>query len=675
MGTGKQIKQIPNSSLYRIALAGQPNVGKSTVFNLLTGMRQHVGNWPGKTVEKKTGVFSNNGNEYLVVDLPGTYSLSANSPEELIARDYLVIEQPDLVVVVVNAAALERNLYLVAELLSLTVPIVIALNMLDVAEAEGQKILPDVLESSIGTKVIPMVASKKQGKEGLLDAIHDEIHGDGAKKGPVSLPKMRDDHRVAIEGIHHIIAAHVTAPYPEDWIALKLLEGDKVVLQLMNDRLPEKQWHSLQTQLEKHDHTMLAVVEGRHEWIKEVSRHAVEALQKQKMSLTKRWDRWATHPVYGYFLMLGILIGGFVVTLLLAGHVTGFLFNKALPAASSWVAGSIPTSPPWLEGLIVKGVIGGVGMVISFMPILIGFFALFAVLEDIGYLSRVAYLMNRFLKKIGLDGKSFMPLCYGLICNIPAVMGARVIQSYRARIMTVLLTPFVPCGAQIMIAAFLASIFFSQFWAVIVVVGMIVFNFLILGFTGMLLKRLALSKDQTGLIMELPLYHRPNFKTVSTQVVWRTREYLVRAGTVILAASVVVWWLSSYPTGELKTSYMGLAGGLLSPLADLMGLDWKMMVSLFTSFIARENTLATLGVLYSLEGTGGLGATLKTAITPAGALAFIVVNMLFMPCIGTIGVMYSESKSFKWVGITLLYMMMVAFILGILTYQITKWFL
>ncbi len=414
-----------------IALAGQPNMGKSTLFNLLTGLHQHVGNWPGKTVERREGRFVLAGSECHLVDLPGTYSLTANSPEEVIAREFILREHPDLVVALVSAANLERSLYLVAELIALPTPLVVALNMMDVAAQEGIHVEPEVLEAALGVPVVPITASRCAGIGELLQVIQETL--DGRRVPMPRLPEIRSDHRQALQEITTRIAGHVPQPYPCAWAALKLLEGDAEITRRMQAALPRAEWEGVHQVLTAHDDAFLAVASGRYEWIGRMVRAAVVRPRLGQVSLTERLDRWAAHPVWGLAILAGILGLIFGLTFSIGAPVQAWLDERVVGGLASLagrlLAGPLLSGTPfWVRGFVVDGVIGGVGSVITFLPIMVIFFAVFALLEDVGYMARAAYVMDNLMHLLGLHGKSFLPLFLGFGCNVPAILGTRVIE-------------------------------------------------------------------------------------------------------------------------------------------------------------------------------------------------------------------------------------------------------
>ncbi|MBM4464121.1 MAG: ferrous iron transport protein B [Chloroflexi bacterium] len=650
-----------------VALAGQPNVGKSTVFNLLTGLSQHVGNWPGKTIEQKSGTYHHHGTTAHIVDLPGTYSLTANSLEERIARDYIIRERPDVVVAIVDAAALERNLYLVAELLSLPAPLVLGLNMVDVAERQGMHIEPHVLQAALGLPVVPMVATKNQGVWELMEAV-DRVSHDTADYTP-SRPEIRADHQAVLAHIQQLIAGAVPDPYPEDWVALKLLEGDEEITSMIQERLDEARWQEVHTVLMQHEDAILAVAGGRYEWIGRMVRAAVVRPRMGQVTLTDRVDRYAAHPVWGLFILLGMLGLVFWLTYAVGAPLQELLDTYLVQAGAEWVRAALNGAPAWLVGLLADGVIGGAGMVITFLPILVIFFAALGLLEDVGYMARAAYVMDRFMHLMGLHGKSFLPLFLGFGCNVPAVMGARVVEGQKARLLTILVAPLVPCTARMAVLAVLAPIFFGPH-AALVSWGLVGLSLVMLAIVGIALHELMLGGEHVAFIMELPLYHLPNARTIGLAVWQRSVAFLKKAGSIILVVSVVVWALSVLPGGDIESSYLAAIGRLLAPLGSLMGLGWRMMVALLTSFVAKENTIATLGVLYSAgeEGTR-LADALSGALSPAAALAFLAVQMLFIPCVATVATVRQETGSWRWTAFSVALLLVVSFAAGIVVYQ------
>jgi len=650
-----------------IALAGQPNVGKSTLFNLLTGLNQHVGNWPGKTVERREGKFTLDDHQYKLVDLPGTYSLTANSPEEVIAREFILREQPDVVVALVNASNLERSLYLVAELVTLPAPVVVALNMMDVAAQEGLCIEPKVLEAALGVPVIPITATRAAGTQGLIHVIQETLDGQHCLMTP-RLPEIRSDHRLALDEILHQIDGCVPSPYPPEWVALKLLEGDAEIARTMQNSLPAEKWDAVNIVLRQHDDALLAVASGRYEWIGRMVRAAVVQPRMGQISWTKRLDEWAAHPFWGLCILAGILGVVFWLTFTIGSPAQAWLDIKVVGGLSTLANQVLANAPFWIRGLVVDGVLGGVGAVITFLPIMVIFFAVFGLLEDTGYMARAAYVMDNMMHLMGLHGRSFLPLFLGFGCNVPAIFGTRVIDSKPARLLTTLIAPLVPCTARMAVVAFLAPAFFGP-KAILVSWSLVLFSMLILILSGSLLNKLIFNGQRSAFIMEMPLYHLPNSRTIGLLVWQRTLSFIQKAGTNILAMAVVIWVLSVLPGGNFQTSYLVQFGKLVEPVGRWMGFDWRLTVALITSFPAKENAIATLGVLFG-NNPQGLVQTLTSTYSPATGLSFLVVTMLFIPCMATVAVIRQETNSWGWTLFNLAFMLMVSIAAGTGVYHL-----
>ncbi len=656
-----------NADAPLIALAGQPNMGKSTVFNLLTGLNQHVGNWPGKTVERREGHFGLAGRSVRLVDLPGTYSLTANSPEEVIAREFILREQPSVVVAVVSAANLERSLYLVAELAALDTPLVVALNMMDMAAQEGVHVEAQVLEAALGLPVVPMTASRAIGVRELLRVVEDILNGKQALSPHP--PEVRADHREVLEKIEELITAYVPEPYPQNWAALKLLEGDAEVSRMMQAALPTKVWESVHDVLRAHDDAFLAVASGRYEWIGRMVRAAVTRPKIGQVGLTERLDRWAAHPFWGLLILTGILGMVFGLTFTLGTPLQEWFDGRIVAPLAGLASQGLASSPTWLRGLAADGVIGGVGSVLTFLPILVIFFATFALLEDVGYMARAAYVMDNLMHLMGLHGKSFLPLFLGFGCNVPAIMGTRVIDSWPARLLTILIAPLVPCTARMAVVAFIAPAFFGAD-AIWVSWGLVMLSLLALVSSGALLNRVIFKGERSAFIMEIPLYHIPNARTIGLLVWQRSLLFVKKAGTTILAMSLLVWLMSYLPDGDLNTSFLARFGQFLEPVGRWMGLDWRLTVALLTSFPAKENAIATLGVLFGSSPEAGLSNTLAASFSAASALSFLVVTMLFIPCVATVSATRQETNSWRWMLVSVFLLLAISVTAGAAAYHL-----
>jgi ferrous iron transport protein B len=671
MGAGEPRRADGSAGNFTIALAGQPNVGKSTVFNLLTGLGQHVGNWPGKTVERKEGTFVRAGTQLHIIDLPGTYSLTANSAEERIARDFVIQGRPDVVIMLADAAGLERNLYLLAELLILPVPVVLGLNMMDVAKAQGVDVEPAVLEAALGLPVIPLVATRNQGVSDLIAAaerLAREPKGFRPRRPEIAAP-----HREVLARVRALLDDAVPAPYPADWVALKLLEGDGEVTDLARSWLPDERWDAVQGVLRAHEDAILDIASGRYEWIERMMRAAVTRPRLGQITLTDHLDRVAVHPLWGLLVLLAVFGGVFWLTFALAVPLQHWLDTYAVAGLQAGIERMLADGPAWLRHLLADGAVAGAGIVASFVPILVVFFAVLAFLEDTGYLARAAYVMDRFMHVMGLHGKSFIPLFLGFGCNVPAILGARVIDSNRGRLLTILLAPLVPCTGRLVVLALLAAAFFGE-RAALVSWGLVGLNILVLAAVGVVLSQTLFRGERAAFIMELPLYHGPNLRTIAVFVWHNTRAFLRKAGTIILLVSVGIWALSYFPQGGIEQSYLAGLGRTLAPLGEVLGMDWRMLVALLSSFIAKENAIATLAVLYGAQGgSEGFIAVMTATITPASALAFLTVTMLFVPCVATVAVLYQETRSWRWTVAELALLLALSLGAGAGVYRAALW--
>ena len=659
---------MSQSRTISVALAGSPNVGKSTIFNLLTGLSQHVGNWPGKTVEQKTGIVRRDNLTMNFTDLPGTYSLTANSAEEQIARDFLVQENPDVVVAVLNAASLERNLYLVAELIELSPRLVIALNMVDVARQQGIDIDVKALENALHTPVIPITASKNKGLDELLAAIEN------ISEKPASTTTLQHiEYGTAVKGtitrVEELLADTDTAPYPKHWTAMKLLEGDTQIIKLVMERLPKQQASLMDPYLKANESAALKIASLRYEWVGKLMAATQKKRQLGNVSLTEKLDRVATHPVWGLVTLLAVLGIIFGLVYVIGLPAQKFLEAQLVQRGANFINAS-QGMPVWLRSLLANGILNGVGTVLTFIPILVLFFAAWAFMEDVGYMARAAFATDRFMHVLGLHGKSVLPLCLGFGCNVPAILGTRIIDSPRSRLLTIIITPLVPCTARMAVITLIAAAFFGS-QAILVSLGLVIFSLIMLIVTGLIMNRFVLSGQNTALLMELPLYHVPNPRIIGLVTWQNTITFIKRAGTIILIVSLVIWGLATIPHGDINTSLLAQIGKFLEPLGKLMGLNWQMMVALLSSFIAKENTIASLGTLLGSQGAG-FAQQLRMLLTPAAAVAFLVVQILFIPCVATVAAIRQETKSWRWPLITVAYQLVLSFSMAIIVYQIGR---
>lgn len=650
------------------ALAGQPNVGKSTVFNMLTGLNQHVGNWPGKTVEQKTGFFTHDGREIRLVDLPGTYSLTANSEEERIARDFILRQKVDVVIAIVNAAALERNLYLIAEILSMPVRLVIGLNMMDVAEQAGVTIETHVLQAALGVPVIPLVATHNQGIRELIDAALDLSQSPGDYKP--NRPEIRAEHRPVLLDIHKLLIGK-TNVYPEEWTAIKLLEGDAEISEMVKRSSPET-WELINELLMQHEDAYMDVAGGRYEWIGRMVRAAVVKPKASTISITDRLDKIATHPFWGVVLLLSIYGTAFWLTYAVAMPVVNWLDRQVISTIIEYLRHSLTFVPVWLNSLLVDGLISGAGAVLTLLPVLVVFFAVFGLLEDIGYLARSAYVMDRFMHWMGLHGRSFLPLFIGFGCNVPGILGTRIIDDRRARLLTILLMPLVPCTGRMAVIVFLAPIFFGT-KATLVTWGLVAGNVILLFLLGIVADRWIFKGMRSAFIMEMPLYHLPNAHSIGIYIWQNTWAFIKKAGSVIFLASALVWLFSYLPDGDIQHSILARVGQYLQPIGAWLGLgDWRLIVALLSSVVAKENTIATMSILFGGGKNVGLAELVASSLTPAAALAFLVLQMTFVPCVATVAVMKQETASWKWPVFNIGLLLIISFVVATMVFHLAQ---
>ena len=654
----------------RVALAGSPNTGKSTLFNFLTGLSQHVGNWPGKTVERKTGTSRHGDTAFFFVDLPGSYSLSANSLEEEIARAYILQEHPDVVVAVLDASSLERNLYLVCELLELGVPLVVVLNMMDIVEGQGLQVDCRALQSALGVPVVPMVATRGEGIFELLEAVRAIAFNEVRPLPPP--PAAPAAVQALVDSLDGLLPPDLALPYPRRWALVKLLEGDGSIAGAMRKALSSNGWRAVDSFLRLHEDAILEIAGGRYEWVAQTFRQAVQRRGRKKVPLGERADRILTHPLGGVLALLGVMAAIFWTMFSLGTPVQRRLDEWLVQGSADRLESALEGAPDRLVSLLADGVIGGAGLVLTFVPILAILFLALALLEDLGYMARAAFVMDRFMHRIGLRGKSFLPLFLGFGCNVPAILGSRIVESRSARLTTILVAPLMPCAGRMVVVALFTAAFFGRA-AALVSWSMVTINLAVLALMALLLSRLVFRGEETTFVMELPRYHAPNWRTVLMATWQRVRAFIVLAGTAILAVSLVVWVLSNFPGDRMEDSVLGMIGRGLEPLGRLMGLDWQMIVALMTSFVAKENTIATLGVMLETgKGDADLSAQLTQVMVPAAAVAFIAVQMLFVPCVASLAAIRRETRSWRWTGFSIGYMLVISLAVGIITYQVAR---
>jgi ferrous iron transport protein B len=669
---------------FTIALLGQPNTGKSTIFNKLTGANQHVGNWPGKTVEKKEGYFFHDGRQCFVYDLPGTYSLTANSLEELIARDFILNEAPDLVVVVIDAAQLKRSLYMLAEAVLLGASVLVALNKMDLVDPDATAMLPEKIHTATGVPVIPLAAVDKKHTEPLVKAIFKAAD----QKGEVySRPDAAGHFGPAFHQVLNNVNGYCPDGYLPEWITLKLLEDDDSILDLMRSRIGELPWKTIEETLSPLEKGVVKGGVMRYAWIEDILA-AAESGGGRNAALN-RFDAWATHPLWGNLIALGAFVVGILCAYLIA--IPMMIPGIGLFFASYPLRGIMePCCPIWLSSLLADGLLCGVAMGVTIFGFIGAVLFVLGVFENTGYLARVAYLFDPFMKRIGLHGKSIMPLLMGIICNILGVAGTRVIDTWQQRLATLVLVPIVPCKGLFMVIAFVSAIFFGP-KALLVFALLTVVTLLYISLTSLGLRRFFIKGDRSGMIMELPPYHKPIWRDIMAYSLSRMKAFYRRGFWFIVFVSFVCWAGTYYPGGSINSSYLAAVGRFFEPVGALMGLDWRLFISYLVAFTSKEATLGAMVVIFG-AGAAASGATnvntmamdkalwgavhgkfdaflASTGISSASALAFVFAVTFSLPCLGTLAMIYAETRSLKWTGSALCYYFIISILMGAMAYQ------
>ncbi len=662
--------------LHKMALTGNPNCGKTTLFNVLTGSNQYVGNWAGVTVEKKTGI-SKIGHS-AIVDLPGIYSLSPYSMEEVITRDYIIDEKPEVIINIIDGTNIERNLYLTIQLLELGRPMVIAVNMIDEVRDRGDKIDCDKLSYLLGATVIPISAKKGENIEKIIRVAEQSAH----KKMPPNKIQYDTYTQNAINDIIVLLSEKNLGDIPYSFYAPKLLEGDgELVEKLGLDETEKAKLDQIVKKYESHSElgdreTMLA--DARYKFIEKiVSQCVVKNSKAGSLSVSDKIDLVVTNRILAIPVFLLVM---FIMFSLTFGPIGTFfsdlvdkLFSDLLsPAVSSFLLSA--NAPQWTHSLLVDAVIGGIGGILVFLPQIAILFLFLSFLEDSGYMARAAFIMDRFLRKLGLSGKSFIPMLMGFGCTTPAVMATRTLENEKDRRLTIILTPFMSCGARLPIYALFAGAFFPQNQ------GLVVFSMYVLGIivaiaSGIILKKTLFRGNQAPFVMELPAYRLPSISTILLHVWEKTKGFLVKAGTIIFAMSVVIWFLQNFSfnlsfISDSESSILASLGKLLAPIFAPLGFgNWQSAVALITGLVAKESVVSTLTVLYSGLGLP-VGEALKTVFTPACAYGFMVFTLLYTPCISAFATIKREMNSAKWTTFTLVFQIAVAYLFAFIAYRI-----
>ena len=714
---------------FTIALAGNPNSGKTTLFNALTGSHQYVGNWPGVTVERKEALFELGEDQATLTDLPGVYSLSPYSIEENITRHFIAQHRPDVVLNIVDATNLERNLFLTMQLMELERPMVIALNLMDEIERHGGKINCDRLSELLGAPVVPISAKKRTGFNELFTALHQQAHRPTTAS---ALRRYDSATRMAVAGIvaalggaeahsafdvsehfghrdaHHRDDDHTAqAPHahiggyvdegdldyspPTDWVALKLLEGDDTILNsayLTNDqqeRIKGAVTAYLEEGRKRHPGIdgLTLIADARYAAIEKMLKESgFKRADVVNEDASDRIDRVMTHKVFAFPIFLAIMGLMFSVTFGPVGQTLsgwmGYLINDLLGAGAQSLL-IAANAPAWIHSLILTGVIAGVGGVVTFLPQILMIFLFLSILEDSGYMSRAAFITDRLLRRFGLSGRSFIPMLMGFGCTTTAVIGARAVENERDRRMTILLTPFMSCGAKLPVYGLFAAAFFAKGQ------GLVVFSLYLLGMVamvviGLILRKTAFREGETPFLMELPPYRWPSVNNVARRLWERAKDFLSRAGTVIFAMSVVIWFLQSFTFSfhyvtDSELSIFGALGRFISPVLAPLGFgDWRKGVALLSGLVAKEAVVSTLQVLYAAPDTGSLVGMLSEQFTPLSAYSFMVFTLLYPPCVAAIAAIRRELGSRRYTWLSVVIQVGTAYVVSLIVYQVGRLF-
>ncbi|HEX3016192.1 MAG TPA: ferrous iron transport protein B [Desulfobacteria bacterium] len=679
----------------KIALVGNPNVGKSTVFNTLTGSNQQVGNWAGKTIERKAGKFIRQGILVDLVDLPGTYSLTAYSQEEIITREFILREKPDVVMAIVDASNIERNLYLILQILELTPRVVIGLNMMDLATSIGIKLNVARLSSLLNVPVVEIIATKRKGIEELAtEAIR--IGQLEADPGSVVVPYPNVVEK-RIGAMEDLLSDTVWADaYPLRWLAMKRLEQDAEIGQQWKVVTPVRRTqgddccdcgdavtYEMQSSSELPGEALLetfaaegwgkeqfemTIADAKYQYISKLVPQFMTQTDLGKPTWTERLDRWALSSVWGYPILFGVLAAVFWLSFIASAPV-----GDAVSLAMTWLGAIVVrilqaiSAPVGLQSLFRDGIFAGVGAVLAFVPQMGIFFILFSFLQDSGYLARAAFLGDRLMQLMHLHGKSFFSLISSYGCNVPGIMATRTLEDPKDRLITMLLNPLIPCVPRLGVISAVVAAFFPGSRGAIAMLSLLLLSLILVAFSSLFLRKIAKHTERSAFVMELPLYHLPTARNVLWPAWLKTFSFLKRAWTFILGASIVVWVLSSYPQGvPLAETWAGKMGGLLSFIGHPLGFDWRIMVAIVFGFTAKETTLSTLGILYGVAAnqSQSIAQAMTGSMTTLAAYTFLAVYMLYIPCLATVVTINKESGSLKWTIVGVIYNLLLSFVVG-----------
>ena len=667
----------------KIALAGNPNCGKTTLFNALTGSNQFVGNWPGVTVEKKEGKLKGH-KDVIIMDLPGIYSLSPYTLEEVVARNYLIGERPDAIINIVDGTNIERNLYLSTQLMELGIPVIMAVNMVDVLQKNGDKIYTDKLSKELGCEVVEISALKGTG---IQKAAEKAVGLAQKKKAMTPVHAFSEDAENTIKTVENML----TGTVPEEqkrFFAIKLLEKDDKIQAQMKS-VPDVSAEIQKMEELFDDDTESIITNERYVYISSIIHDCVKKNKQNKMTTSDKIDhivtnRWLALPIFAAVMFLVYYISVTTVGTWVTDWTNDVLFGEIIPPAIEKFLVGIGCAG-WLQGLILDGIVAGVGGVLGFVPQMLVLFLFLAFLEACGYMARVAFIMDRIFRKFGLSGKSFIPMLIGSGCGVPGIMASRTIENDRDRKMTIMTTTFIPCGAKLPIIALIAGALFDGAWwvapsAYFVGIAAIICSGIILKKTKMF------AGDPAPFVMELPAYHWPTVGNVLRSMWERGWSFIKKAGTIILLSTIVLWFLMNFGWGDgtfgmleaeqLNDSILAHIGSVIAPIFVPLGWgDWKMAVAAVTGLIAKENVVGTFGILFGFAEVNAdngieIWGQLAGSMTAVAAYSFLVFNLLCAPCFAAMGAIKREMNNAKWFWFAIGYQTGLAYIVSLCIYQI-----
>ena len=669
----------------KIALAGNPNCGKTTLFNALTGSNQFVGNWPGVTVEKKEGKLKGH-KDVTIMDLPGIYSLSPYTLEEVVARNYLINEMPDAIINIVDGTNLERNLYLSTQIMELGIPVVMAINMMDLVQKSGNKIHIDKLSKKLGCEVVEISALKGTG---IMKAAEKAISAAQSKKKTVPVHEFAQDVEDAIKSVENKLTGTV-AEAQKRFFAIKLIEKDDKIVEQMKS-VPDVSYEVKALEDKFDDDTESIITNERYVYISSIIGQCyTKSSTGKKLTTSDKIDRivtnrWLALPIFAVVMWVVYYVSVTTVGTIVTDWTNDVLFGEIIPPAVESALEAVNCAA-WLQGLILDGIVAGVGAVLGFVPQMLVLFLFLAFLESCGYMARVAFIMDRIFRKFGLSGKSFIPMLIGSGCGVPGVMASRTIENDRDRKMTIMTTTFVPCGAKLPIIAMIAGAFFNNS-------GWVATSCYFVGIAAIICSGIILKKtkmfagEPAPFVMELPAYHWPTVGNVLRSVWERAWSFIKKAGTIILLSTIVLWFLMGFGweggsfgmVEELNNSILAKIGSaiawIFTPLGwTNVGEGWKMAVAAVSGLIAKENVVATFGMLFGFAEVAEDGAeiwgNLAAVMTPVAAYGFLVFNLLCAPCFAAMGAIKREMNNAKWFWFAIGYQCGLAYVVALCIYQI-----